>query len=297
MELVVLAAGLGSRYGGLKQLDVVGNNGESIIDFSLFDAIKAGFTKVIFVVRKDFITQFEEIYLPRVKGKINVAFVFQEIDDVPLEYRNNIRVKPWGTAHALLVAKNVVKENFCVINADDFYGKEAFLDMATFLKTTKSSSFNFSMIGYKIENTLSENGTVSRGECLVNYNSYLEQIHERTAISKKGKNIIYKENGYEFPLKEKTLVSMNFWGFTPQIFNEIELQFNQFLKENYQTEKEEFYLPLVVNNLLKNNKATVKVIKTNASWMGVTYKEDKENVVSKIAKLQAEKIYPVDLWN
>ena len=297
MVLVILAAGMGSRYGGLKQLDVVSNTNESIIDFSLFDAINAGFKKVVFVVRKDILQQAKDIYNPKLKGKIEVVFVCQELDNIPKEFKNNNRKKPWGTAHALLVAKDVITNNFCVINADDFYGKDAFLKMAQFLKEVKPSSNNYSMIGYHIENTLSENGSVSRGECIVNNNCYLKEVYERTSISKNEEKIIYIENDKQFEIKEKTIVSMNFWGFTPQIFVEIENQFYQFLKENFQTEKEEFYLPLVINNLLENQKATVKVIETTSQWMGVTYKEDKESVVLKIEGLKQKGIYPEKLWS
>ena len=184
-----------------------------------------------------------------------------------------------------------------MINADDFYGKDAFFKMTQFLKEVNATSNNFSMIGYHIENTLSENGTVSRGECLIDQNSYLKEVHERTSISKRGNEIVFTENNQEFEIKRNTVVSMNFWGFTPQIFNETEKQFYQFLKENYQTEKEEFYLPLVINSLLKNKKATVKVIETTSKWMGVTYKEDKENVVLKVEELKQKGIYPKELWS
>lgn len=297
MILVILAAGMGSRYGGLKQLDVISNNDESIIDFSLFDAIEAGFKKVAFIVRKDILQQAKDIYKPKLKGKIEVDFVCQELDDIPSEFKNNTRKNPWGTAHALLVSKNIINDNFCVINADDFYGKDAFFKMAQFLKGVKSTSTNYSMIGYYIENTLSENGTVSRGECMVDNTSNLQEVYERTSISKKGETIVYEENNKEFHIKSNTVVSMNFWGFTPEIFNEIEKQFQEFLKENHQAGKEEFYLPLVVNNLLENKKATVKVIETTSKWMGVTYKEDKENVVLKIQRLKEKGIYPKELWN
>lgn len=297
MVLVILAAGMGSRYGGLKQLDVISNTNESIIDFSLFDAIEAGFKKVVFIVRKDILQQAKDIYKPKLNDKIEVDFVCQELDDIPSEFKNNNRKKPWGTAHALLVAKGMIKDNFCVINADDFYGKDAFFKMAQFLKIAKPTSFNFSMIGYQIKNTLSENGTVSRGECLVDEKSYLEEVHERTSIIRRNNKILYQENNIEIEIQENTNVSMNFWGFTPQIFNEIDEQFYEFLKENYQTEKEEFYLPLVVNSLLENKKATVKVIETTSKWMGVTYKEDKENVVLKVKELKKNEVYPMELWS
>lgn len=297
MILVILAAGLGSRYGGLKQLDSVSNSNESIIDFSLFDAIKSGATKVVFVVRKNFLNQIKELYLSKLGDKIKIEFVCQEVTTIPSEFSKNKRTKPWGTAHALWMAKDVVKDNFCVINADDFYGKDAFLKMSEFLKISKKTSYEFSMVGYQIEKTLSKNGTVSRGECLIDSEKYLREINERTSIHKKGNAIIYQEKEQEIELKSNTLVSMNFWGFTPQIFNEIEEQLYHFLKENYQEENKEFYLPTIVNNLLINKKASVKVLETNANWMGVTYKKDKENIVLKISKLKKTGIYPKKLWN
>ena len=297
MTLVILAAGLGSRYGGLKQLDAISNNNESIIDFSLFDAIEAGFKKVVFIVRKDILEQVKNVFSPKLKDKIEVVYVCQELDNIPSEFKNNSRVKPWGTAHAVLMAKDVVKENFCVINADDFYGKDAFKKMIDFLNKTETSSFNFSMIGYQLKNTLSKNGSVSRGECIVNEANLLQEVHERTSISKKGKNIVYIENEKNHLIKENSIVSMNFWGFTPKIFDEIEKQFYQFLKENHLTEKREFFLPLVINNLLEKEKATVKVLETNSKWMGVTYKEDKKNVISKIKELKDKGYYPKKLWS
>lgn len=297
MTIVILAAGLGSRYGGTKQLDIIGSDGETIIDFSIYDAIAAGFKKIVFVVRKTILQEVKDRFKTKLLNKIEIEFVCQEIEDIPTEFKNNNRIKPWGTAHALLVAKDVVNENFCVINADDFYGNDAFLKMAEFLKQVNANSYNFSMIGYLIENTLSENGTVSRGECIVDSHCYLEQVNERTSIYKKNNTIVYLEEGNEQEIKKNSMVSMNFWGFTPQIFNEIENHFQQFLKENYQSEKKEFFLPFVVNNLLDNKKVTVKVIETSAKWMGVTYKEDKENVVLKVEELKENGTYPERLWS
>ena len=297
MILVILAAGLGSRYGGTKQLDIVGNDNETIIDFSIYDAIKCGFKKIIFVVRRDILEEVKERFASKLSNKIIVEYVCQEINDIPQEFRNTTRTKPWGTAHALLTTKKFVNENFCVINADDFYGSDAFFKMAKFLKTAKLTSYNFSMIGYLIENTLSENGTVSRGECIIDANFYLDKVYERTSIFKKRDKIVSIENDKEIEIKNNTMVSMNIWGFTPQVFKEIEVQFYQFLRENYQTEKKEFYLPTVVNNLIIEKKASVKVLETNTNWMGVTYKEDKKTVVAKILKLKKESIYPKKLWS
>lgn len=297
MTLVILAAGMGTRYGGLKQLDTISNNDETIIDFSIYDAIKYDFKKVVFVVRHDFLETIKTIYLPKLQNKIKVEFVCQEITNIPEGFKNNNRVKPWGTAHALLTVKDTVKENFCVINADDFYGANTFLKMAEFLNNVDSSSSEYAMVGFKIQNTLSKNGSVSRGECYLDANNYLKKIVERTNISLIDKRIIYTENNQEKEIQKNSLVSMNFWGFTPTVFQEMDMLFYQFLKENYLTEKEEFYLPSVVNHLLETKKATVKVLETNSSWLGVTYKEDKALVASKITELKKDGIYPKNLWN
>ncbi|MEY8861763.1 sugar phosphate nucleotidyltransferase [Tenacibaculum singaporense] len=297
MTLVILAAGMGSRYGGLKQLDAISNKNESIIDFSIYDAIKCGFKKVVFVVRQDFLETIKALYLPKLQDKIKVAFVCQEVTNIPEEFKNNNRVKPWGTAHALLTVKNVVDDNFCVINADDFYGANAFLKMAEFLNKTTPLSGEYAMVGFKIQNTLSENGSVSRGECYLDANNYLKKIVERTNISLIDNRIIYTENNQEKEIQKNSLVSMNFWGFTPTIFREMDALFYQFLKENYQTDKKEFYLPSVVNHLLETKKATVKVLETNSNWLGVTYKEDKTAVISKITELKKDGVYPESLWS
>lgn len=297
MTLVILAAGMGTRYGGLKQLDTISNKNEAIIDFSIYDAVKCGFKKVVFVVRQDFLETIKALYLPKLQNKIKVEFVCQEVTNIPEEFKNNNRVKPWGTAHALLTAKDAVKENFCVINADDFYGANAFLKMAEFLNKTDSSSCEYAMAGFKIQNTLSENGSVSRGECYLDSGNYLKRVVERTNISSVSNRIVYTENNQEKEIQKNSLVSMNFWGFTPTIFQEMDTLFYQFLKKNYQTEKEEFFLPSVVNHLLEIQKATVKVLETNSSWLGVTYKEDKSAVISKITKLKKDGIYPESLWS
>ncbi|WP_417800819.1 nucleotidyltransferase family protein [Tenacibaculum sp.] len=297
MTLVILAAGMGTRYGGLKQLDAISNKNEAIIDFSIYDAVKCGFKKVVFVVRKDFLETIKALYLPKLHNKIKVVFVCQEVTNIPEEFNNSSRVKPWGTAHALLTAKNAVNENFCVINADDFYGANAFLKMAEFLNKTDSSSCEYAMVGFKIQNTLSENGSVSRGECYLDSGKYLKRVVERTNISLINNRIIYSENNQEKEIQKNSLVSMNFWGFTPTIFREMETPFHQFLKENYRTEKEEFYLPSVVNHLLDTQKATVKVLETSSNWLGVTYKKDKAAVISKITELKKDGVYPESLWN
>ncbi|CAM1340627.1 sugar phosphate nucleotidyltransferase [Tenacibaculum amylolyticum] len=297
MVLVILAAGLGSRYGGLKQVDVVSGENEAIIDFSIYDAIRNGFKKVIFVVREDILETMKTLYVSKLNGKIEIDFLCQKIAKVPSEFKNNNRIKPWGTAHALLTVKNHVRENFCVINADDFYGNEAFSKITNFLKSASNTSNQYAMVGFQIQNTLSQNGTVSRGECFTNTNSDLEKVIERTNITLIGDEIIYSENNQKKEIEKNTLVSMNFWGFTPTIFKEMDKLFYQFLEQNYLTEKKEFYLPAVVNYLLENKKASVKVLETTANWMGVTYKEDKKGVITKISELKSEGIYPENLWS
>jgi choline kinase len=295
--LVILAAGMGSRYGGTKQLDAVSANGETIMDFSLFDAVKAGFTKVVFIVRKDILEEVKNEFGAKLEGKVAVEYVIQETAKVPEKYRNNKRVKPWGTGHALLVAKEVIKENFCVINADDFYGYDAFDSILTFLKNTDETTNNYAMVGYPIYNTLSDNGSVSRGETFVDENNNLHKIIERTSITKQDDKIVYKtEEGVEAEISKETLVSMNFWGFTPAFLDFLELEFNSFLEENSQELKTEFFLPFVVDNLIQNKQADVQVIGTDALWMGVTYKEDKEIVVDKVKELVDTDIYPAKLW-
>ena len=295
--LVILAAGMGSRYGGTKQLDAVSANGETIMEFSLFDAVKAGFTKVVFIVRKDILEEVKNEFGAKLEGKVAVEYVIQETAKVPEKYSNNKRVKPWGTGHALLVAKEVIKENFCVINADDFYGYDAFDSILTFLKNTDETTNNYAMVGYPIYNTLSDNGSVSRGETFVDENNNLHKIIERTSITKQDDKIVYKtEEGVEAEISKETLVSMNFWGFTPAFLDFLESEFNSFLEENSQELKTEFFLPFVVDNLIQNKQADVQVIGTDALWMGVTYKEDKEIVVDKVKELVDTDIYPAKLW-
>jgi UTP-glucose-1-phosphate uridylyltransferase len=288
---------MGSRYGGTKQLDAVSDHGETIMDFSLFDAIKAGFTKIVFIIRKDILEEVKTDFNQKINGKVAVEYVCQETNDIPEKYRANNRVKPWGTGHALLVAKELIKENFCVINADDFYGFDAFKSILSFLKETDSTSTNFAMVGYPIVNTLSDNGSVSRGESFVNSQHELDQIIERTAITKKGNDIVYtSDDNVEVLLPKDTLVSMNFWGFTPKYLDLLEQEFNTFLELNSQELKEEFFLPYVVDVLIQDNKAAVSVLKTDAEWMGVTYKEDKETVVRKVKVLKEKGVYPAKLW-
>ena len=297
--LVVLAAGMGSRYGGLKQLDTFTPEHDTIIDFSLVDAIAAGFGKVIFVIRRHFKNEFIAQYSKKLEGKVKVEYVFQEIDEIPSQFLNPDRVKPWGTGHALLCTKSAIKstENFAVINADDFYGKEAFEVMSEFLNEVDAKSTNFSMMGYQLENTLSKFGSVSRGECVVDDNQNLIDVVERTQIFEHKGDLVMDVDGEIRPIKRETIVSMNFWGFTPEIFNYIDGIFENFLSNNWKKLKSELFIPTVVNELLQTKKATVKVLESDAKWLGVTYPEDKEYVTQSLRKLKNQELYPKQLWD
>lgn len=299
--LVILAAGMASRYGSMKQTDGFGPNGETIIEYSIYDAIKAGFGKVIFVIKEEFAENFKGIFEPKLKGKIETDYVFQTFDLKPFGINEEIeRAKPWGTAHAVLAARDAVKEPFCVINADDFYGRESYQKMADFLNN-EVKDHEFSMIGYQIDKTLSEHGSVSRGVCEVDSNGNLTEIHERTKVFFKAdasgkKNIVFEEDGAEHALAENTRVSMNFWGFTPKIFNYSASLFKEFALANKENPKAEFFIPLVAEKLIKDKQASFKVIPTQNQWFGVTYAEDKPFVQENIDKLVAEGVYPSKLW-
>ncbi len=295
--LVILAAGLGTRYGGVKQMDKVGPSGESIIDYSIYDAIKAGFKKVVFVLNPKIEKDFKEIYEPRLKGRIKTEYVLQELTKIPEGIKfNSERVKPWGTAHAVMMTKDVVNEPFAVINADDFYGRDAYFVMSEFLQKVKNDEAEYSMVGYLLKNTLSDHGSVSRGVCETDENGYLTDVVERTSIERKGDKVVYVEDAQEVEVDENSIVSMNFWGFTPLFFSQLEENFIEFIKENADKLKAEFFIPLVVNNLIKNNEAKVKVLKSDAQWFGVTYKEDKPITIKQINKLIESGVYPENLW-
>ncbi|WP_165748701.1 NDP-sugar synthase [Cellulophaga sp. Z1A5H] len=297
ITLVVLAAGMGSRYGGLKQMDSFTDEGDTIIDFSVYDALRAGFNKFVFIIRKSFEKEFKEIFDKKLQGKAEVVYVFQELDGVPAEYVNAERVKPWGTGHALLVAKDAVQENFAVINADDFYGVEAFQVMAKALLDKNTDDYEFTMIGYLLKNTVSDFGFVSRGECQVSPTGYLTTVVERTHIEKIQGEIKRKDAADNFiSIDENTIVSMNFWGFTPKYFEFGTQLFQFFLESNKENLKAEFYIPSVVSEILNSGKATVEVLKSDAQWFGVTYKEDKEVVLKAIQNLKELNIYPKKLW-
>ena len=296
--LLILAAGIGSRYGGLKQLDKVGPGGEAIIDYSVFDAIRAGFGKVVFVIRKSIETDFREFIGNKLDGKIEVEYVFQELDKLPAGIiPNPERTKPYGTGHAVLMASEVIKENFAVINADDFYGKEAYETIAQYFKELDSQSNDNCMVGYNLKNTLSDHGYVSRGQCTSDENGYLVDVVERTHIEKKGNSIVFEDaDGQEMELDKNTLVSMNFWGFTPKYFEQLESQFIKFIEDNNENIKSEFYIPSVVNQMILKGIGKTKVLESDAEWFGVTYQEDRPIVVESIRKLIREGKYPENLW-
>ena len=295
--LLVLAAGMGSRYGGLKQIDPIGPSNETIIDYSIHDAIAAGFGKIVFVIREGFQKEFKELFDAKLAGKIEVEYVSQEIEKVPEGSSYNLeREKPWGTGHAILMAKECIKEPFAVINADDYYGVEAYESMADFLMNSNSEQ-EYSMVGYKLANTISENGSVSRGVCATNAIDHLETVVERTHIEKLSEGIAYKEDDKWTPLAGDTIVSMNFWGFKPELFAHLEDQFKGFLTEAGQELKSEFYIPSVVAKIIDGGNTSVKVLKSDAQWFGVTYREDKEKVTKAISGLVEKGIYPSKLWS
>jgi dTDP-glucose pyrophosphorylase len=295
--LVILAAGMGSRYGGLKQIDAFTPEGDTIIDFSLYDALQAGFGKFVFIIRKSFEKEFKGIFNKKLEGKAEVTYVYQELENVPEKYINPERTKPWGTGHALLMAKDAVNENFAIINADDFYGAEAFEVMAKSLMKKDKETYEFNTIAYLLNNTVSNHGFVSRGECDVNENGFLTGVTERTHIEKiDGKLMRKDDDGIFIPIDENTVVSMNFWGFTPKCFEFGGQLFEEFLAENKGNLKAEFYLPTIVNEILKSGKATVEVLKSDAKWFGVTYREDKEIVQKAINELKKQNVYPRNLW-
>tara|TARA_B110000967_G_scaffold91163_1_gene93700 strand:- start:338 stop:1240 length:903 start_codon:yes stop_codon:yes gene_type:complete len=295
--LVILAAGMGNRYGGLKQIDTFSPEGDTIIDFSIYDALKAGFGKFVFIIRKSFEKEFKEIFNKKLEGKAEIAYVFQELENVPEKYINPERTKPWGTGHALLMAKDVVNGNFAIINGDDFYGKEAFEVMAKSLSKKDMNSYDFNTMAYLLKNTVSDHGYVSRGECLVNNKNYLVDVTERTHIEKIDEKFMRKESEGTFILiDENTVVSMNFWGFTPRFFEFGGALFDEFLEANKENLKAEFYIPYIVSDILKSGKTSIEVLKSEAKWFGVTYKEDKEIVQKAIEELKNQKIYPQNLW-
>lgn len=297
--LFVLAAGMGSRYGGLKQLDGLGPNGETIMDYSIYDAVRGGFGKVVFVIRHSFEEDFREKIIKKYENQIPVELVFQELDFLPEGFAlNPERVKPWGTNHAVLMGKDVIKEPFAVINADDFYGKESYKVLADYLKGLENKKNEYCMVGYRLGNTLSESGSVARGVCQTDADSNLTTVVERTYIIRDTDGVIkYKdENENLTAIEDNTPVSMNMWGFTPEYFQYSEDLFVQFLKDNADNIKAEYFIPLAVNSLINNGTAKVKVLDTPSKWFGVTYAEDRQAVVDKIQELVNSGEYPEKLW-
>ena len=300
--LVILAAGMGSRYGGLKQIDPVGPNNSIIIDYSVYDAVKAGFNKIVFIIKKENLELFKEVIGDNVAKHVKVEYVFQSTDVLPEGFTApEDRVKPWGTAHALYCCKGVVNEPFVVINSDDFYGSGAFSRLSKWIDETEftTAPYKFAMAGYYLKNTLTDNGTVSRGVCEVNENGKLVDVVERTKIQRVNGVVSYTEDGEEwFELPEEAFASMNCWCFMPELIDEIEKYFIKFLSTEVKENplKSEFYIPLLVRDMLAAKKCTVDVIETDDKWFGVTYKEDKPDVVKSITALVNEGKYPEKLW-
>ena len=291
MTLLVMAAGMGSRYGGLKQLDAVGPNGETIIDFSVYDAIRAGYNKVVFIIRKDFEKQFKQKISNKYKNKIDVEIVYQDLNDLPRSFRcPNERSKPWGTGHAILAARNAISEPFVAINGDDFYGKESFEVISNYYSSVNSG---FAMAAFQLDKTLSENGSVSRGICEQNSNELVTVVETHDIKKNSAGNI---ECDRDISLLGSELVSMNMWGFTPTLFDHLEKMFNDFLTDNISDLKSEFLIPSVINDLIEKNIEKVKVLKTQSTWFGVTYVEDKAFVESQIKELIQSGEYPVSLF-
>jgi hypothetical protein len=293
--LLVLAAGMGSRYGGLKQIDPVGPVGETIIDYSIFDAMRAGFGKLVFVIRKDIEQQFREIVGARFEKRIAVEYVYQELDKLPAPYTLPAgRTKPWGTTHAILMAEGVVKEPFAAINADDFYGQQAYQLIA---KHLASGTPDYAMAGFVLKNTLSDHGTVARGVSRVDANNYLTHIVELMKIERAGTGA--KDTGPDGKITKLTgdeAVSMNFWGFTPALFPQLRVEFEKFLKRAGGEQKSECYIPATVGELVTGGRARCKVLRSSDSWFGVTYREDRPQVVESIRRLIAQGKYPEKLW-
>lgn len=297
--LLVLAAGMGSRYGSLKQMDGVGPGNEAIIDYSVYDAIRAGFGKVVFVIRHSFGEEFKEVFnRERFGGRIEVDYVFQELDYLPAGMTvPEGRTKPWGTNHAVMMGAKAIDGPFAAINADDFYGKDAFEKLGGFLRKAEGRTGEYCMVGYRLGNTLSENGTVSRGVCEVDGEGHLLSMVERTAIARgEDGRIAYELDGVKHPLADDTLVSMNFFGFTPDYFVHSYNYFETFYHETRDNIKAEFYIPLMVNKLVGDGEAQMTVLSTDSQWFGVTYKEDKPAVEERIRELIAEGVYPERLW-
>ena len=294
--LLILAAGMASRYGSLKQTEGFGPSGETIMDYSIYDAIRAGFGKVVFIIRKDFAEDFKAGFEPKLKGKIKTEYVFQEMESYLGELKVPAgRTKPWGTGHAVLCAKEAVTEPFAVINADDFYGQDAFVKAADFLNK-QCSEKRYSIIGYQLAKTLSEHGSVSRGVCQVDAEQNLISIKERTKIYKENDTVVYEDADGKHTVSADSSVSMNFWCFHPDLFKNTEKLFLKFVQENTSNIKAEFFIPIIAEDFMDNQGGQINVIPTSAKWFGVTYKEDAPVVKASVDKLVADGIYPESLW-
>ncbi len=296
--LLIMAAGMGSRYGGLKQLDGVGPSGETIMDFSVYDAIESGFGEVVFVVRKKFQAEFEDKVASKYKNRVKYTIVTQEPDNLPSGFSPEVpREKPWGTGQAVLAAKDVISKPFAVINSDDFYGRESFRTIGAYLSNPDLKQGEFCMVGFYLNNTLSESGSVSRGICTTDQSGYLLKVEEHTNIRKEVSGILgVGMDGVEHILQPETYTSMNMWGFTLNYMIETEKQFVEFLTQNLNDPKKEFYVPSAVSRMIADNTASVKVLSTPSSWFGVTYKEDREKVVAKLRQMASEGVYPSPLF-
>lgn len=296
--LVILAAGIGSRYGSLKQVDPVGPSGETIMDYSLFDALRAGFGRCVFIIQRSMEQEFRDVILRKLEGRVEADFVFQEMGDLPAGFSvPPDRTKPWGTAHAVLAAEPKIEGPFAVINADDFYGYDAFRVMGEFLAGVSRTENRFAVVGYDLDSTLSDYGSVARGVCEVNREGYLEGIVERTRIVRTKFGIVSEDpSGRHIPLGPEKTVSMNFWGFTPVYFGYTRAVFTKFLEDHGADPKAEFFIPLAVNQMIKDQAASCRVLPTTARWFGVTYKADRPMVVETLARLAAAGEYPADLW-
>lgn len=297
--LVILAAGMGSRYGGLKQIDGVGSHGEPIIEFSIYDAKEAGFEKVVLIIRKEHEEAFRKCLTDKISKHMEVDFAYQDLHNIPAGITvPEGREKPWGTTHALLACKGVVNEPFAIINADDFYGKDAYKVIYNYL-TTEIADDHYAMVGYPCMNTLTDNGTVTRGLCEKDAEGYLSKIVEIQKIAKKDGHAIYEDNGEWKQLADDALVSMNFWGLTPKIFEECETVFDQFIRKGIEANpmKCEHVIPTAMGQLVSEGKCKVKMLSSKDKWFGVTYKEDKPDVVARIQKMKDEGIYPDVLWD
>lgn len=294
MTLLILAAGMGSRFGGLKQLTSVTDNGEFIIDFSVYDAVNCGFDKIVFVIKEENLEMFKQTVGSRFENKIKVEYAFQRIDDLPDGFKApEGREKPWGTAQAMLAARHIIKEPFAVINADDFYGRSAYALLSSHLSAAQADKSlpEYCMVGYVLENTLTENGTVSRGICKVS-DGYLDDVVERTKISRDGNIAVCDDGVGDRNIALDSIVSMNCWGFTPEIFDKVYDGFARFLEKNANEQKAEYYLPFAVRELMESGDCKVRVYSSQDSWYGVTYREDTDSVVKNLAKLKHDGVYP-----